>query len=47
MESDVDRLQHNYDRKELIMQNLERKLNYYEMYITKCGSEYGNNDKEA
>jgi len=26
---------------------LERKLNYYEMYITKQASKYGRNDKEA
>lgn len=35
LESEFDSLKHKYDRKELILQNLERKLNYYEMYITK------------
>lgn len=47
LESDFSALQHKYDRKELIMQNLERKLNQYEMYITKQASKYGSNDKEA
>lgn len=47
LESDLEGLKFKYDRKELILQNLERKLNYYEMYITKCGSQYGRNDKEA
>lgn len=47
LESEFVALQYKYDRKELIMQNLERKLNYYEMYITKQASKYGKNDKEA
>ena len=47
LESEFEALQHKYDRKELILQNLERKLNYYEMYITKQASAYGRNDKEA
>eukprot|EP00356_Strombidium_inclinatum_P010689 CAMPEP_0170485444 /NCGR_PEP_ID=MMETSP0208-20121228/4715_1 /TAXON_ID=197538 /ORGANISM="Strombidium inclinatum, Strain S3" /LENGTH=215 /DNA_ID=CAMNT_0010759101 /DNA_START=639 /DNA_END=1286 /DNA_ORIENTATION=+ len=47
MESDMEQIKHNYDRKELILQNLERKLNYYEMYITKQASHYGRSDREA
>ena len=47
LESEYEALQHKYDRKELILQNLERKLNYYEMYITKQASKYGRGDKEA
>ena len=47
LESEYEGLKHKYDRKELILQNLERKLNYYEMYITKQASKYGRNDKEA
>jgi hypothetical protein len=46
-ENDFEALQHKYDRKELILQNLERKLNYFEMYIVKQGSQNGRNDKEA
>lgn len=47
VQNEYEGLQHKYDRKELILQNLERKLNYYEMYITKQASKYGRNDKEA
>lgn len=47
LESEYEALKYKYDRKELILQNLERKLNYYEMYITKQASKYGRNDKEA
>ena len=35
VQNEYEGLQNKYDRKELILQNLERKLNYYEMYITK------------
>ena len=47
VQNEFEGLQHKSDRKELILQNLERKLNYYEMYITKQASKYGRNDKEA
>lgn len=47
VESDLEAIQHKYDRKELVLQNLERKMNYFEMYVTKQASEYGQNDKEA
>ena len=47
LESEFESLKHKYDRKELMMQNLERKMNYYEMYITKQASKYGHEDKEA
>jgi len=47
LEADQEALSHKYDRKELCLQNLERKTNYYEMYIVKKASSYGQNDKEA
>jgi len=47
LESEYESLKHKYDRKELVLQNLERKMNYYEMYITKQASKYGREDKEA
>ena len=47
LESDFEGLKHKYDRKELILQNLERKHNYFEMYVTKQASVYGRADKEA
>ena len=47
LEADLEALSHKYDRKELCLQNLERKTNYYEMYIVKKASSYGQNDKEA
>jgi len=47
LESEFEALQHKYDRKELVLQNLERKMNYYEMYVAKQASKYGTQDKEA
>ena len=35
LQSELESLQHKYDRKELILQNHERKMNLYEIYITK------------
>lgn len=47
LQSELEALQHKYDRKELILQNHERKMNLYEIYITKQASKYGRNDHEA
>lgn len=47
IESELEAIKHKYDRKELVLQNLERKMNYFEMYVTKQASEFGLNDKEA
>ena len=47
LQSELEALQHKYDRKELILQNHERKMNLYEIYITKQASKYGRNDQEA
>ena len=47
LQSEMEALQHKYDRKELILQNHERKMNLFENYITKQASHYGRNDQEA
>lgn len=47
LQSELEALQHKYDRKELILQNHERKMNQYEIYITRQASKYGRNDQEA
>ena len=44
-ETEYGHLKHKYDRKELVLQNFERKLNLYEMYVLKRASE--DNDSEA
>jgi|TARA_B110000285_G_scaffold219387_1_gene269917 hypothetical protein len=44
-DTEYGHLKHKYDRKELVLQNFERKMNYYEMYTLKRASEH--NDAEA
>jgi hypothetical protein len=44
-ETEYGHLKHKYDRKELVLQNFERKMNYYEMYVLKRASEHS--DPEA
>lgn len=43
---DFEGLKHNYDRKELVLQNLESKINKYEKYIFKQSSMKGCKEAE-